>query len=149
MRSIELHWLSKRDRTLPLPNLIYTKTFVGGYYCRPDPTREVYDDDGIPHDCRNGLIVISTEFEGDVATLAHEWRHHYQFYHGIELNSIGWINDDRSYKEKIIEYFLSSTSEMDAFRFQLSLAPPVEIEEWVEWLYPHVQDILPKTVYSF
>jgi hypothetical protein len=143
MRSIELQWLSRRDRTLPLPNIIFKKEFVGGRYYHPDPTYEVYDDDGKPHGCNNGLIVISTEFEGEDATIAHEWRHHYQAHMGTSnYDSLGWKEDGRDYKEKIIEYFLTSKDEMDALRFQLSLCPAGVLEDWVEWLYPHVKDVI-------
>ena len=92
---------------------------AGGMYMNPK-NNEVYDEDGKPHEMKFGVIVINPEYpENFAAHLAHEWRHHWQVYHGWKYDGIGAdVLDELEYDDAVYRYFTESYCEMDALRFQ-------------------------------
>ncbi len=140
MRSIDLHWLSKKEKDITLPNLLYTEVEDCGacYYPNKFFGNEVLINNKY-YDCSNGLIVVNTnELYGDKNevenALAHEWRHHCQFLRNIYLeNKIRYnFNDSETYDENIVNYFLNDPTEMDALLFSLKVAPVEHCLEWQE-----------------
>ena len=72
---MSLHWLSRRDRSVPIPEVAYVEeSDFGGWYARPEPAYP------------NGCIVVSADWlqnpEDEPAALAHEWQHHVQLFSG-------------------------------------------------------------------
>jgi len=96
------------DKWLPYPSLVFAQ---GGYegktgYITPRPNHEYpieKDDCGIS--TNNGVIIINTSHwntdAGARASLAHEWRHHWQHFNGKLIhnksgevyNTLDWAND--------------------------------------------------------
>lgn len=108
---------------------------VGGLYAQPEKDEIFIDGHFYPMD--KGIIVISTEQGEDIdATLAHEYRHHWQFVNGWRYDGIGrWANvPGQNYEEKIINYFMQSRSEMDAHLFSMKYAREDYTMIWQEWL---------------
>lgn len=92
--------------------------FIGGRY---------YDAD-------KGIIEV--RHDSHESTLIHEFRHHLQFHAGIELHGNSFTGTEgESYKEKIINYFISQTTEMDALVFEMKhCTPPDYVKQWHEWI---------------
>ena len=141
MRSIDLWWLSRLDKELPLPKLMYVDNpdFGGAYYFPRQGTFPIDQENMC--DLRNGLIVISISFEEDdddrAAIFAHEWRHHWQFFHygRSSRSTFNWDGEYETYRKAIVSYFRTYTYEMDALRFQLEKCPRDDCtQEWMDWI---------------
>lgn len=135
--SLELNWIPK-PKDIPMPNIVVESVFnCSAYYVEPES--EQHEINGHFYDIDNGLIVIN-ENEVDVifaGTLAHEYRHHWQYYSGIEIDSIWEIKSD--YKSAIIEYFTTYPIEMDALIFEMKLYPEDYKSQWWEWITKHYE----------
>ena len=124
MRSVELNFVRNQDKSLILPELVFYEANGGnGQYYSPQKQEVQIGDKYYQLD--SGLIQISPENpETFAATLAHEWRHHWQWLHGMGkffVDSGGWIkhsNRFSSYDRALREYFFGCPMEMDALRFQ-------------------------------
>lgn len=142
MRSIDLHWLSKKEKDITLPNLVYENIGYGcgGSYYSSTHNDEVYLN-GKYYDCSNGLILVNTyndysdknEIEN---VLAHEWRHHCQYLRNIytdpyDSSMFDW-NDD--YWNSIIKFFSTNKTEVDALLFAEKYAPSDCTTEWISHL---------------
>lgn len=133
MRSIDLGFLQRIDKALILPRLAFDPSCesAGAYY---SPQRgEVFL--GAWHPLDSGVIVCSEKF-GDAnvaATLAHEWRHHWQFCRGIRFDNQPWIGAD-DYDSELRNFFAESATERDALRFEMRIAPCGNHEPWREIL---------------
>lgn len=89
---------------------------VGGGYYYPSREELLLDDKWYRPD--NGLILVNPLYPKDIPhTLAHEWRHHWQRFHGIPYDGIPFTGDN--YRD----YYMRSQSEGDALRFALRYAP--------------------------
>jgi hypothetical protein len=125
MKSLELNWVRNVDKSLVIPEVIFH--FMDdclGQYLFPE-NAEVYDMDGRPHFMGFGVIVLNAEYpEFFETTIAHEWRHHWQAFHGMEYDGIEIeVNPDLpSYKKSLIQYYTQSVSEMDALQFEWKYA---------------------------
>ena len=127
-----LRTIARPDKSIILPPVVITENdTAGGWYVEPEKAEIVIDGRYYPLD--RGLIAISSAQESMDNTLAHEYRHHWQYMNGFALDSIGW-NISGTYKEKIIKYFTKSRSEMDAFLFAMAYEAGDSILEWQEWL---------------
>jgi len=136
--SLELNWLRK-DKDIPMPLILFEKISVGGYYCRPAKTEWYLNGKHYPLD--NGLLVVNIETEYDfiVNGIAHEWRHHWQWWMGVTSDCPGW-NGGGSYKKNIMQYFLCSRTEMDALLFSNKMYPSNDTLEWYDWLVKYQQN---------
>lgn len=134
--SIDLNWLSRRDKQLPIPQLHYDpllEEYGGVYY---DPEFGIFEyDENHTFDCKNGLIVVSTIYEEDIeSTLAHEWRHHWQTFNGCCLDyEYGLESYDFSdwdtYDHNIKRYFLENDFEFDALLFEARMTKNEQAKE--------------------
>lgn len=129
--NLELRWL-KPDKTIKAPLIVYAEEYssFGGFFIKPEKCEYLFEGSYISAD--NGIIAITQE--GDEAnTIAHEYRHLWQYTNGWDLNSIGW-NNPVDYKQGIIEYFIKSSSEMDALLWSQAKAPCDWPEQWLVWI---------------
>ena len=149
MRSIELHWLSKKEKDITLPNIIFEDGGdYGACYYSSLKNREIFyhpeiEINGKNHDCTKGLIVINTStYEANNEknyienAIAHEWRHHCQKLRNItdeHFLKLDWL-DYKKYKENIIKYFLTYPTEMDALIYSQRIAPCETDREWLSWI---------------
>lgn len=133
---MDLHWLYKLDKFLPTPILVfdYEKEY-GGYYLHPEKTEYQIGDSFF--NCKNGIIVVSTAFDHNSLqnTIAHEYRHHWQFCKGWIYDGIGWnLPSEEDYDITLKNFFNSSKSEMDAYLFSVKVAYDKVMEYWLELL---------------
>lgn len=126
-----MKWINL-DKTLPKIPIIYAEIegAAGLYYPPDDYEVEI---DGKLYDCSKGLIQIQPgDSKDEAATIAHEWRHHWQFYHGVQFYDWEWEPTD-DYEQSIIDYF-KCPYELDALRYELKIAPSDCTEGWADLL---------------
>lgn len=134
--SLELNWLRNLDKTLLLPQVVFVPntspvvngevTVCSGCYFRPF-NWEVQINDSF-HDGSRGLILIATnDPELIPASLAHEWRHHWQQHNGLmPTEQMHWTQEDcepENYDAAIRRYFRAQPHELDALRYERSKYP--------------------------
>ncbi len=150
MKSLELNWIRKKvDKSIPLPEVIFfplTDDKVGSYYC-PTPNNEIYDIEGKSYSLKYGAIVVSSRYDNKVQRniIAHEWRHHWQYYHGIKFEipkcNVTQITKD-NYNDMAKLYFTTSKTELDALRFSYVHAGFLSnYEPWEELFYDLIKDL--------
>lgn len=128
--SLELNWLSK-SKDISIPEIYIVDDFdYSGCYYSPEFNETILDNTCISIG-NNGLIVIKSDISP--ATIAHEFRHHLQFVYGMDFDHSEW-NDNKSYKDAIIEYYSTSITEMDALLYEYKQYPDDHNTEWFEWL---------------
>jgi hypothetical protein len=126
--SIELNFLARRDKQTTLPALVFTRhsNLAQGLYYEPEQDAEVIiDGRAISLSC--GLISIDDSMLVDSieATLAHEWRHHWQATHGWDLRvtlDFDFTNEETYWRE-VRRYYRRQPWEYDALLFEISVAP--------------------------
>ena len=133
---IELNWLRKGNKEIPLPNLIYHNLpdCSGMYY--PRQKDECCVGSSYYDLTDRALICVAEnncdEFGDFEEILAHEWRHHLQRqrykFQGVIFDNSG------DYKENIISYFMDNWHELDAFMFSWSKIETRATTIWFEWL---------------
>jgi hypothetical protein len=127
---METRWLSRHDRHLPTPSVVYVQGLsFGGLYV--PPWHEVQIVEGIEIPPSNGTIMIG-EWGDEMppaGILAHEWRHHWQQWNGWKYDGIGW-NSPADYTTAIREYFTKSRSEMDALKYE-TMRASCDHSKWV------------------
>jgi hypothetical protein len=125
--SLELNWLARHDKELPLPEIVFSPNNedasgrrVGGCYYLPAKREFLFGDVYVPLD--HGVILVGCESPETIAgTIAHEWRHHWQTHRGIKLASQYNAEDFASwdtYGKAIRRYFRNQSHEMDALLYQ-------------------------------
>lgn len=133
MRSIELGWLNRRDKDLPLPQFTFVPNLkgCGGYYARPDRRVHFVNERGLS--LRNGLIVCGQHTDTlEVAnTIAHEWRHHWQLFHVGLKDSPTQFDTSVDYHLAIKKFF-KDRLELDALLFSHHIAPSPTSAYWME-----------------
>jgi hypothetical protein len=150
MKSLELNWIRNVDRTIPMPEVMYFPfTDAAGRYYNPELGKEIYDADGKPFSLKYGVIAVSSKFPELIEeTIAHEWRHHWQFFNGFKFD-VSPINLFKkfSYEEALIRYFATSKTEMDALRFQYQYSTVHDF--WEEILFGFIQDLHVKPIITY
>ena len=132
---LELNWLAKADKYILLPPVIFADIPSGGFFRFPDKKEVLVGDKYYPAD--RGLIVISETYSELIeSSIAHEWRHLWQYYqHGRPRSTTQWnLESPLSYKKQIIDFFMSDPQEYDALLFGLEKAPDDTALEWHEWI---------------
>lgn len=145
LNSLELNWLRNEDKTLPLPQVVFAPltTIQGEYFF---PSRSELYLGGRFYDRRHGVIVVSTIHPDYIPSIiAHEWRHHWQEFHGWHYDGIGWqhTNELSRYERNIRAYFTRSRCEADALRFELRRAPCEVNDYWRGLLSAPLARVLP------
>lgn len=132
---LELNWLAKADKYILLPPVIFTDIPEGGFFHFPEKEDILIDDKFYPAD--RGLIAISERYPEQIeSSIAHEWRHLWQYYqHGKPWEVAEWnLKSPLSYKKQIVKFFTSDPFEYDALLYQLKKAPDDSAREWYEWV---------------
>ena len=132
---LELHWLAKADKYILMPPVIFADIAYGGFFHFPRKKEVLIGNEYYPAD--RGLIVISEIYSEHIeSSIAHEWRHLWQYYQrGEHILKSKWnLESPLSYKEQIIGFFLSDSFEYDALLFQLKKAPDDVARQWYEWI---------------
>jgi hypothetical protein len=121
LASLELNWLSRRDKQLILPDIVFHDfSECQGCYCQPHWYGKAVD--GIEVKSRNGTIIVNPRTSSSIAaTMAHEWRHHWQYHRGV-LGASRWIPTAAGYWADIVQYF-QIPHERDALEFECRVAP--------------------------
>jgi hypothetical protein len=153
MKSLELNWIRKKvDKTIPIPEVMFFPFGDGraGSYYHPNPKNEIFDIDGKPHSMKYGVIVLNPKYINDYAEehIAHEWRHHWQCFNGMEFEDGSYLPSKSStYEQSLWDYFTGSKLEMDALRFQYKYAGVNDI--WEETLYPLIKDLRIRPIITY
>lgn len=142
MKSLELNWIRKFDKSLSMPEVVYSSIdWAGGQYFHPEENEICID--GKYYNISRGLIEISVSNNVSSkeisSTIAHEWRHHWQYFNlPYEKNKFKWPQtyDDQKYNKLITNYFLLNPLEMDALQFQKKYSSIYE--EWEEILHDYL-----------
>ena len=133
LSSLELNWLCK-DKDISLPSIVFAAMDgCGGFYAHPE--KDEYYFDGTYYDREKGLLFIDDTNDDTfvINTIAHEWRHHWQFMKGFNFDHKS-LNRGLEYKDMIIDFFNSSWTEMDTLLFSIEMYPDDGALEWYEWL---------------
>lgn len=138
MKSLELNWIRNVDKSLVIPEVVFSSlSWAGGIYHHPKRGEILIDDKFYSLDY--GVIEVPEKFGGYGPTLAHEWRHHWQHYNGWKFDqSYLWpeeFNPDE-YDSLIVKYFTSNHHEMDALRFEYEYT--TIHEKWEKLLYNYL-----------
>lgn len=148
MKSLELNWIRKKvDKSIPTPEVMfYPLDGCSGKYYSPDTKNEIFDLDGKGYWMRYGVLVINPEIPMVDSIIAHEWRHHWQYYHGIEFE-ISPSVDHENYYESLVKYFTNSKTEKDAVRFECKYTGVYP--EWEKPLYDILKDLMVHPVITY
>lgn len=115
------------DKTLPDVPILYMPEYMdlGGWYHTPEPGHIVVHEDR-EYDASKGIIIICGGAIGyEEAVLAHEWRHHWQAYHGL-LPEWDWPWIDKgNWLESRLHYY-QAWHELDAFMFEMKFAQDLD-----------------------
>ena len=139
IRSLEINWLRKFDRSIPIPEVVFEYGLShpcgaesGGLYYEPQ-SNEVLIGERY-YDLRFGLIAVNSKWPDDIpGTIAHEWRHHWQRHNDIEFDSPVWTGD-REYNASIRRHF-SSRCERDALLFENKIDPRGYNQVWMDLVF--------------
>ena len=139
MKSIELNWIRNYDKSLVIPEVVFSSTSnVGGRYYEPKKDELLIDNTF--YNLQYGIIEISQEYPDEThRSLAHEWRHHWQKCNGWNVNRVFcWPEKFNlaEYDSLIKKYFLLNIDELDALRFEYKLTGIPE--EWKRILYQYI-----------
>lgn len=136
--SLELNWLARHEKQLPLPRVLFAPLpLCSGIYFWPWPRAQF--EFGLEIPPSNGTIVVSTLYpEMPVpSTLAHEFRHHWQCWNGmLPKKNKGW-KEPTDYAEAIALYFTTQLHEWDALRFEIKHAACDVTDEWLDMIHNH------------
>ena len=118
-----------------MPPVIFADIAYGGYFHFPRKKEVLIGNEYYPAD--RGLIVISELYSERIeSSIAHEWRHLWQYYQEGKPEYISqWnLKSPLSYEKQIINHFIFDYREYDALLFQLKKAPDDLALEWHEWI---------------
>ena len=132
---LTLRWL-RPPKDMLIPDIVECSSLSGaaGLYYSPRPEAEV---NGRCFDASRGLIVVAdTDWyaaDNTASTLAHEWRHHWQYMNGVVFDSKPF-DTSLPYRSAIVKFFCSSAVERDALRFEYERHPCETNTERMEWM---------------
>ena len=133
----ELNWLNKKNKDISLPLFVYQNNLpYSGCYYRPEKSEILINERY--YSLKKGLIVMQPDNDDDdfmINAIAHEWRHHWQENNGIKLNSVRWDLLQGTYDQKIVKYFKSSYTEMDALLWASKIYPSEITDYWEELIF--------------
>jgi len=139
LNSLELNWIRKHDKSISIPEIVFTKLDVSGCYYAPVRRELLLNETFVPLD--KGLILVDLDDDAAESIIVHEWRHHWQHLNGQRYDGVSWSFQD-DYDKELLNYFRYSKQEYDALIFQLRYSSSKVNEVWKEILEP----ILPKNI---
>jgi len=152
-KSLETNWIRKKsDKALPIPEVMYFPfSEADGCYYHPREKLEIYDIDGKSYSMKYGVIAVNPKnYKNIEETIAHEWRHHMQYFNGIDFGKLSYpleIFNKLPYRKAIWEYFSESEIELDAIRFQYKYSTIFEV--WESVLYKLIKDFRPRPIITY
>ena len=138
MKSHHLDWLARKAKDILLPHLVFVESLEDGNSAccyRPYKGEMQVGNVFVPFD--KGLILVSEsqmKFGSLENTLAHEWRHHWQWFNFPRAGYSTKFNADATnYKDAIIKFF-KDPKEYDALVFSHKVAPDRTSRTWIAWI---------------
>jgi len=132
LNSLELRWIHKQAKDLPYPDVLYVPKLKNksGCFYHPNTKRELLVGNRI-YDLTKGLILISEEYDSNelANTIAHEWRHYWQFCRTGKIHGIPFNN--KIPYQKAIKQFFEYPIEKDALLFSHKFAPSPMSDYWM------------------
>ena len=130
----ELNWLRCGHKEIPLPDIIFEQIELAGCYCRPVANEIIIGNRF--YDLSKGIILVNPNDNDDCikSVIAHEWRHHCQWYAGLSAIKPRKFKDTGNYRHDIIDFFNNNDTEIDALIFSIAMAPCETNMLWAEWL---------------
>lgn len=118
----ELNWLLRQHKQIPIPLFIFGQLHgPQACYYRPFWGEVVIENRCYGTD--KGLIVVDAEISvGIDASIAHEFRHHWQAMQDYRYPVIPH-DFSENYWEQVKSYYLTQPMELDALRFEIKVAP--------------------------
>lgn len=131
-----ISWLTRHWKHFPVPRIVYIPSLIYyGQYQWPSCQEEIIDDIVIPPS--RGTILLGPNY--DAGTIAHEYRHHLQFW-----QKGGWWDSDFS----IIgdpSFITRHDSELDAVQFEVVLTNDISsrmLQDRAKIITPSRSDML-------
>ena len=140
-----LYWLVRKAKDLVVPRVVFIEgpaleEGASGCYYHPFWGEMVEFATGRLISLESGLLVLPTAVDdegiwgknGLPETLAHEWRHHWQWFNQVHCRAATWTGRI-PYQEEIVSYF-GHPREMDALLFSHSVAPSEITKMWLSMI---------------
>jgi hypothetical protein len=142
IKSLEFRWIGKKAKDLILPSVLFVPriSWCSAYFCLPENSERLIN--GRYYDLSKGLIVIGEHNDSNETanTIAHEWRHCWQFFNVKgAFKIIQKFNYKISYKKAIVKFF-KNPNEFDALLFSHKFAPSPVSENWLDMIH-HSQPV--------
>jgi hypothetical protein len=132
LNSLELRWIHKKAKDLLYPDVLYVPKLENksGCFYHPNKKQELLVGNRI-YDLSKGLILISESDDSRELpnTIAHEWRHYWQFCKMGKIKGIPF--DNKIPYQKAIKKFFEYSIERDALLFSHKFAPSPLSDYWM------------------
>jgi len=136
-----LYWLQRKAKDLIKPRVLVVPGYAFEKYpgCYYHPRKEGY---GVYFEGRfilldRGLIIVSESVDRDkdflASTLAHEWRHHWQWFNFKYRKPVVGFDYAIPYPEAIVKFY-RNRKELDALLFSHEVAPCDLTRLWKSWV---------------
>lgn len=129
-----LNWLQRQAKDLRTPSLVFTPSLpdAGGYFYHPQKA-ELLVDGKLCSLERGILLVVPCEDQQQEAnSIAHEWRHYWQWFNMTRKFRSAVFHMDREYWREIKRFF-KHPRELDALIFSNRVAPSYTTDLWLVW----------------
>lgn len=138
--SLEYNWLPTsflKGVTIPRTIVLEDSEGFGGCYWKPQP--ESYMVEGKFINFARGVIGVCHKTGNDGSTLAHELRHHWQYLNDWENdNYTPWHYLHGDYEDRIVYYFTTNATEMDALMFERKVQSTPLTDYWWDLIMRYV-----------
>ena len=128
MIPLALNRLLLKFKQVVIPTLIFgeNRNDCGGYYLEPKPREWLIGERFF--DGKNGICIVTTAAQDDLAVAAHEFAHHLQFLRGVRydgktIDLAKEFTDPSTYEQKVAAFFTQSKCEEHALRFERYVSP--------------------------
>lgn len=147
--SLELRWLQRKSKEIPLPILIVGDLggHAAGLQYKPWDCHEVVAGHDV--DRRHGIIAVDDEYCDRMSfesILAHEWRHQWQDFNCLGPYDWPVQTPDAPHKQRMVEYFTTSKREQDALFFEVKFAADDYSVQRLEWVREYYHNQSGRTV---
>jgi hypothetical protein len=133
--SLLFNWLPI-TKGLSVPRVFVVPTYeYGGAYFRRTTERTVLKD--LDVDLKESAVILLPETNADdAATIAHEFRHHWQAENCWPIQEFKIFDFSfHNYDREINRFFKTQPAEMDALKFQAKMCPKDDLTNiWIDML---------------
>lgn len=141
MRTIDLYPFTRTEKALPIPHLIFcnTELYSGAYFSPLDCPFYIKEAKCVIHAMEAAIVISSAFGSREIGNaIAHEWRHHWQFYHGRLPQKLARFDNGMPYREAIATYY-QQPHEKDALLYSITAEPTESQREHYAWATAHTQ----------